>query len=164
MFALLLAGGSAYAQEPDKDKPKEEPQKQEESKKGDQSRRRKKNQNKNRRVRRQPSQRTNDRANRSRKSTIAITQRGTAKTAPRNNSAPTDRAALRPRCSRGSTAACRKRSFRASFGREHHFHVQRSDDRRFNYGGYCLHTSSHGPATGTTMTTCTSTTSTANIT
>jgi hypothetical protein len=27
-------------------------------------------------------------------------------------------------------------SFRVSFGREHHFHVARRDDRRFEYGGY----------------------------
>jgi len=26
--------------------------------------------------------------------------------------------------------------FRANFGREHHFHVQRSGDRHFRYGGY----------------------------
>jgi hypothetical protein len=28
--------------------------------------------------------------------------------------------------------------FRASFGTEHHFHVRRRDDRRFEYGGYAF--------------------------
>jgi outer membrane biosynthesis protein TonB len=36
--------------------------------------------------------------------------------------------------------------FRASFGREHHFHVRRSDDRRFNYGGYYFQYSDAWPS------------------
>lgn len=28
--------------------------------------------------------------------------------------------------------------FRSNFGREHRFHIQRSDDRRFQYGGYAF--------------------------
>lgn len=30
----------------------------------------------------------------------------------------------------------REQDFRTHFGREHHFHVERRDDRRFRYGGY----------------------------
>lgn len=36
--------------------------------------------------------------------------------------------------------------FQASFGREHHFHVQRRDDRRFEYGGYTFEYNDAWPA------------------
>jgi outer membrane biosynthesis protein TonB len=36
--------------------------------------------------------------------------------------------------------------FRTSFGREHSFHVQRSNDRRFNYGGYYFQYSEAWPS------------------
>ena len=52
----------------------------------------------------------------------------------------------------------------AHFGREHHFRVSRSEDRRFNYGGYYWVTTIRGPRIGPTPTTSTLTKSTANTT
>jgi hypothetical protein len=40
----------------------------------------------------------------------------------------------------------REEDFRAHFGREHHFRVSRSNDRRFNYGGYWFVYSDPWPA------------------
>jgi hypothetical protein len=40
----------------------------------------------------------------------------------------------------------RDEDFRAHFGREHHFHVERRDDRRFHYGGYWFEFAEPWPA------------------
>lgn len=36
--------------------------------------------------------------------------------------------------------------FRSNFGREHRFHIQRSDDRRFQYGGYAFEYTQEWPS------------------
>jgi len=40
----------------------------------------------------------------------------------------------------------REEDFRSHFGQEHHFHVERRDDRRFHYGGYWFELNEPWPA------------------
>jgi hypothetical protein len=47
---------------------------------------------------------------------------------------------------RNSNRRIPQEKFQASFGREHHFHVQRRDDRRFAYGGYSFEYTDAWPA------------------
>jgi hypothetical protein len=133
---LLLAGAPAFAgQEPDKDKPKEEPRKQEEPKKAPKPAEkpkpepaRQQQENKDRAKQEEerkapppkPAQHPDNRAQDQQraKQTEQHTDRNAHPEQHRNARRIPDE------------------KFRASFGREHHFHVERRDDRRFNYGGF----------------------------
>jgi hypothetical protein len=146
MFALLVAGSAAYAQEPDKDKPKEEPQKHEEPRKDEQPAKGKQNEPKEkpkqepeRRPDAKPAQQ-NDRAHQQQQEEHNRNQQRTTQQ---------DRAQEQQRAQQteqhrdndhanngGHGRRVPEEKFRASFGSTHHFHVQRSNDRRFNYGGY----------------------------
>ena len=48
--------------------------------------------------------------------------------------------------SKGSGRRVPDEQFRTNFGSSHHFHVQRGDDRRFNYGGYYFQYSEAWPS------------------
>jgi hypothetical protein len=146
MFALLLAGSAAYAQEPDKDKPKEEPQKHEEPRKGEQPAKGKQDEPKEnpkqepeRRPDAKPAQQ-NDRAQQ---------QQQEERNRNQQRAVQQDRAQEQQRAQQteqhrdndhanngGHGRRVPEEKFRASFGSSHHFHVQRGSDRRFNYGGY----------------------------
>ena len=145
MFALLLAGGSAYAQEPEKDKPKEEPQKHEEPRKGEPKGKQGEPKEK---PKQEPARRPDEHAKPAQQHDGA--QPPQQEEHNRNQQrVQQDRAQEQQRAQqtaqhrdndRGNNGGHGRRvpeeKFRASFGREHHFHVQRSNDRRFNYGGY----------------------------
>jgi hypothetical protein len=128
---LLLAGGPVFAgQEPDKDKPKEEPKKQEEPKKAPRTAEKPKQEP----VRQQ--EENKDRAK----------QEEERKTPPPKAAQRDDRAQEQQRAKQTEQHSDRnaheerrrvpEATFRVSFGSAHHFHVERRDDRRFNYGGY----------------------------
>jgi hypothetical protein len=146
MFALLLAGGSAYAQEPDKDKPKEEPQKHEEPRKGEQPARGKQDEPKEkpkqepeRRPDARPAQQ-NDRAQQQQEERNRNQQRASQEQRSQEQQRAQQTAQHRDNDHGNNGVGHGRRvpeeKFRASFGSSHHFHVQRNDDRRFNYGGY----------------------------
>jgi hypothetical protein len=132
---LLLAGAPAFAgQEPDKDKPKEEPKKQEEPKKApkpaekpkpeparqEQDKDRAKQQEERKTPPPKPAQHPDNRAQDQQRA--KQTEQHTDRTAhPEQH---------------GNVRRIPDEKFRASFGREHHFHVERRDDRRFNYSGF----------------------------
>ena len=137
LFLLLagVAGAPAFAgQEPDKDKPKEEPKKQEEPRKAPkpaekpkQEPARQQQENKDHAKPEaehkapppKPAQHQDNRAQEQQraKQTEQHTDRNVHQEHANVRRVPEEK-------------------FRASFGREHHFHVERRDDRRFNYGGY----------------------------
>jgi hypothetical protein len=147
MFALLLAGGSAYAQEPDKDKPKEEPQKHEEPRKGEQPARGKQDEPKEkpkqepeRRPDARPAQQ-NDRAQQQQQEERNRNQQRASQEQRSQEQQRAQQTAQHRDNDHGNNGGGHGRrvpeeKFRASFGSSHHFHVQRNDDRRFNYGGY----------------------------
>lgn len=127
---LLFAGAPVFAgQEPDKDKPKEEPRKQEESKKAP-----------------KPSERPKPEPARQQQDNDRAKQQEERKSPPPKAAQRDDRAQDQQRARQTEQHSDRnaheqhrrvpEATFRASFGREHHFHVERRDDRRFNYGGY----------------------------
>lgn len=129
---LLFAGAPAFAgQEPDKDKPKEEPKKQEEPKKAPKSAEKPKQ---------EPARQQQDNKDRAK-------QEEERKTPPpkpvqhQDNHAQDQQRAKQTEQHTDRNANQQHRrvpeaTFRASFGSAHHFHVERRDDRRFNYGGY----------------------------
>jgi hypothetical protein len=120
-LALLLSGASLYAQEPDKDKPKEEPKK-EEAKPAP-----------------KPKQEEPKPAERPKEAPKAKPEEHPAnppahpanqeRTVQQNN-ARTDQH------NNGGGHRQPDEKFRAQIGREHHFRVTRSSDRRISYGGY----------------------------
>jgi hypothetical protein len=146
VFALLLAGGSAYAQEPDKDKPKEEPQKHEEPRKGEQPPKGKQDEPKEK-PKQEPERRPD--AKPAQQNDRAQQQHQEERNGNQQKAVQQDRAQEQQRAQQteqhrdndhanngGHGRRVPEEKFRASFGSSHHFHVQRSNDRRFNYGGY----------------------------
>jgi outer membrane biosynthesis protein TonB len=152
---LLLAGAPGYAQEPDKDKPKEEPRKQEEPKKPEEPRKGKQDEPKpqekprpQEKPKQEPAKRPDDHAKPAQQNDRAQQQQ------PENNrnqqKVQQDRAQEQQRAQQtqqhtdhnnarpanGNVRRVPEEKFHASFGREHHFHVQRRDDRRFQYSGF----------------------------
>lgn len=168
---ILLAGAPSYArQEPDKDKPQEEPKKQEQPKKGEEPKKGEQP-NKGRQDQEKPADKSkqepakqqqqqdrakpaqqNDRTqqqqqddrNRSQGAKPAQQQdrpqdqQRAQQTGQHNDSGNVN--------SRGGGRRVPDEQFRASFGSSHHFHVRRSDDRRFNYGGYYFQYSEPWPS------------------
>ena len=66
-------------------------------------------------------------------------QKEQEKTTRQQQKQPTSEASQSATSQHGSRTNVRRippEHFRANFGREHHFRVQRSGDRRFQYGGY----------------------------
>ncbi len=127
---LLLAGAPAYAgQEPDKDKPRAEPKKQEDPKNTP-----------------KPAEKPKQEPNHEQEKDRAKQQEERA--APPKPAQQQDRAQEQQRARQTEQHSDRANQqhanarripevkFRASFGNEHHFHVERRDDRRFNYSGY----------------------------
>jgi len=164
---MLLLGAPSYArQEPDKDKPQEEPKRQEEPKKGEQPNKGKQDQEKPAaKSKQEPDKQQQDRERAKPAQQDSRQQNDRAQQNDRNRndqSKPAqqqDRAQEQQRAQqteqhsdrgnateRGSGRRVPDEQFRASFGREHHFHVRRSDDRRFNYGGYYFQYSEPWPS------------------
>jgi hypothetical protein len=163
---MLLLGAPSYArQEPDKDKPQEEPKRQEEPKKGEQPNKGKQDQEKPAAKSKQEPDKQQDRERAKPAQQDSRQQNDRAQQNDRNRndqSKPAqqqDRAQDQQRAQqteqhsdrgnateRGSGRRVPDEQFRASFGREHHFHVRRSDDRRFNYGGYYFQYSEPWPS------------------
>jgi hypothetical protein len=131
---LLFAGAPAFAgQEPDKDKPKEVPKKQEEPKKApkpaetpkpeparqQQDKDRPKQQEERKSPPPEPVQHPDNRAQ--------DQQRAKQTEQHADHNAHPANANVR---------RVPEAKYRANFGHEHHFHVERRDDRRFNYSGF----------------------------
>jgi hypothetical protein len=151
-LALFLVGAPAYAQEPDKDKPKDEPKKEEPKKneapkKGKQEEPREK-------PKQEPDRRPEDHAKPAQQNDHAQQQQQqernrseqkvqqdraqeqqraqqTQQHTDRNNNARENHAE-----NHGNVRRIPEEKYRVNFGREHHFHVQRSNDRRFQYSGF----------------------------
>jgi len=164
---MLLLGAPSYArQEPDKDKPQEEPKRQEEPKKGEQPNKGKQDQEKPAaKSKQEPDKQQQDRERAKPAQQDSRQQNDRAQQNDRNRNDQSkhaqqqDRAQEQQRAQqteqhsdrgnateRGSGRRVPDEQFRASFGREHHFHVRRSDDRRFNYGGYYFQYSEPWPS------------------
>ena len=149
-LAVLLAGASGYAQEPDKDKPKEEPKKHEEPKKGEDRKGKQDEPTPAERPRQEPDRRPADHARPAQQNDRTQQQqeernRNQQRTTQQDRAPDQQRARQTEQHSdrdagghenRGNARRIPQEKYRASFGREHHFHVERRDDRRFNYGGY----------------------------
>jgi hypothetical protein len=157
-LVLLLAGAPGYArQEPDQDKPKEEPKKQEAPKKGEQPKKTeapKEQPNRARQEQEKPAEKP--------KQEPARQENG------RNKAQQTDRAQEQERARQTEQHTAQQHQveqhqaeqhnghengrripeekFHASFGSSHHFHVERSNDRRFQYGGYYFNYSEPWPS------------------
>ncbi len=151
-LALLLVGAPAYAQEPDKDKPKDEP-KQEEPKKNEAPKKGKQDEPKEK-PRQEPDRRPDDRAKPAQQNDHAQQQQQEERNRNQQK-AQQDRAQEQQRAqqtqqhtdrdnharenhpeNRGNARRIPEEKYRVSFGREHHFHVQRGTDRRFQYSGF----------------------------
>jgi hypothetical protein len=130
-LALMLSGASLYAQEPDKDKPKEEPKK-EEAKPAP-----------------KPKQEEPKPAERPKETPKpAEKPKETPKPKPEEHPANAPaRPATQERTVQQNNARTEQHNnggahrqpdekFRTQIGREHHFRVTRSSDRRVSYGGY----------------------------
>ncbi len=177
MFAVLLAGSAAYAQEPDKDKPKEEPQKHEEPRKGEQPARGKQDEPKEK-PRQEPDRRPdehakpaqqNDRAqqqqqeernrnqqrSRQQQPLARTTARATDGTAPRQRSAATTAV---------MAVACRKRNFAPALAAPTTFTCSATMTGASIMAATTSRTPMHGLVTGITTTMCTSMKSMASIT
>lgn len=138
---LLLAGAPVYAgQEPDKDKPKEEPKKQEEPKRKEEP----KNAPKPAEKPKQEPARQQD--NKDRAKPEAEHKAPPPKPAQHQDNRAQDQQHAKQAEQHndrnahpeqhGNARRIPEEKFRASFGSSHHFHVERRDDRRFNYGGF----------------------------
>jgi hypothetical protein len=149
-LVLLLAGAPIYAgQEPDKDKPKEEPKK-EAPKKNEGA---KKNEAPARQEDRKPEERSkqepansrpaqqNDRTQQQQQQERTRTEQHPAQQPERaqeqQRAQQTEQHRDNDRAGGGGhSRRVPEAQFHEHFGAEHHFHVQRSNDRRFSYGGY----------------------------
>ena len=159
---FFLAGAPGYAQEPDKDKPQEEPRRQEEPKKNEESKkdkdkskqqdrdqqdrdRARQNQSgqQNDRTRAQQDERNRNEADRERNQQRPAEQQDRA--TDQRRAQETEQHTDRDR-NRGNGHRVPEERYRASFGREHHFHVARSNERRFQYGGYYFQYSNAWPS------------------
>lgn len=130
---LLLAGAPAYSgQEPDKDKPKQEPKKQDEPRNNP-----------------KPSEKPKPEPARQEQDKDRAKQQEERKFPPPKPAQREERAQEQQRAKQTEQHSDRdahqqhanvrrlpEATVRASFGREHHFHVERRDDRRFNYSGF----------------------------
>jgi hypothetical protein len=158
---FLLVGAPSYArQEPDKDKPQEEHKKQETPKKGEEAKKGEQP-NKGRQDQEKPAEKSKQEPDRQQQPQDRTkpaqqndrTQQQQQDDRNRNQGARPAQQQDRPQdqqraqqteqhndrgtaSERGGGRRVPDEQFRASFGREHHFRVHRSDDRRFNYGGY----------------------------
>jgi DNA mismatch repair ATPase MutL len=137
---LLLAGAPAFAgQEPDKDKPKEEPKKQEEPKKAPKPAEKPKQ---------EPARQQQD--NKDRAKQDEERKSPPPKPAQTENRAQDQQRAKQTEQHSDNNAQhangrrIPEEKFRASFGSEHHFHVQRGSNR-FNYGGFWFNYSQPWP-------------------
>jgi hypothetical protein len=122
-LALLLSGASLYAQEPDKDKPKEEPKKEEAAKPAPERKQEPPKQEEKAKpepARQQPKPEERNHPQQQQTDTRTVTKTDT-RTVEHNNT---------------QARHVPDEKFRAQIGREHHFHVTRSEDRRISYGGY----------------------------
>jgi hypothetical protein len=143
---VLLAGTTMYAQEQDKDKDKDRPAQQEEKKQEpareqpkpqeqqkaqDQQRAQQKDQAK------QDEKAKSDAAKQQQQAAHQQQQQAVKQQQQQQQVAKQDHA-QNQQAQRGNGNARRvpESDFHAHFGREHTFRVARSDDRRFNYGGY----------------------------
>ncbi len=153
-LALLLVGAPAYAQEPDKDKPKDEPR-QEEPKKNEAPKKGRQEEPKEK-PRQEPDRRPEDRAKPAPAQQNDHAQQQQQEQRNRNEQkAQQDRAQEQQRAqqtqqhtdrdnharenhpeNRGNARRIPEEKYRVSFGREHHFHVPRGTDRRFQYSGF----------------------------
>ncbi len=150
-LALFLVGAPAYAQEPDKDKPKDEPKK-EEPKKNEAPHKGKQEEPKEK-PKQEPERRPEDRAKPAQQNDHAQQQQQEERN--RNEQkVQQDRAQEQQRAQQtqqhtdrnnnaqnhaenhGNVRRIPEEKYRVSFGREHHFHIQRSNDRRFQYSGF----------------------------
>ena len=137
---LLLAGAPAFAgQEPDKDKPKEEPKKQEEPKKAPKPAEKPKP---------QPAAHPQDNDHPKPEAEHKTPPPKPAQH-PDNHAQDQQRAKQTEQHSdnnaqHGNGRRIPEEKFRASFGSEHHFHVQRGSNR-FNYGGFWFNYSQPWP-------------------
>ena len=147
-LALLLMGGAAYAQEPDKDKPKEEPKKEEGKKPEPKKEDRARQENEKRDEHAKP-QENRTQEERNREQERSQQDRAREEERARQTEQHTDRdnrnANNQHAEHRGGGRRIPEEKFRVSFGREHHFHV-RHDERRFSYGGYWFTYSDPWPA------------------
>ena len=145
---LLLSGGSGYArQEPEKDKPapKEEPKKQEEPRKG--QKQEKPQEKAPEKPKQEPDKKPQDRdrakpAQQNDRSQQQEEHNRTPQPKPAQQQERAQQQAQHGHPSQPShtdhpnVRRVPEQQYRASFGREHHFHVQRRDDRRFQYSGF----------------------------
>ena len=137
-LALLLSGASLYAQEPDKDKPKEEPKKEESAKpapakKQEPPKQEGKRDERSKPEAAKPQPKPEERNQPARQQDHPVQQQQQQRTETRRNS-PESRNAQQHTNAPAHRQPDEK--FRAQIGREHHFHVSRSEDRRVSYGGY----------------------------
>lgn len=131
---LLLAGAPVFAgQEPDKDKPKEEPKKQEEPHKATKPAEKPKSQPAAHPQENNHAKQAEERKSPPPKPAQHQDNRAQDQQRAKQTEQHTDRDVHQEHA---NVRRVPEAKFRASFGREHHFHVERRDDRRFNYGGY----------------------------
>lgn len=145
-FLLLLAGAPVFAaQEPDKDKPKEEPKRQEEPKKREEP---KKAPQPAERPKQEPARQQQDNKDRARQE-----EERTSPPARQNDNRPQEQQRAKQteqhsdhnaQQQHGNGRRIPEEKFRASFGSEHRFHVQRNSNR-FNYGGFWFNYSQPWP-------------------
>jgi hypothetical protein len=145
---VLLAGTTMYAQQQDKDKDKDKPSQQEEKKQEPAAKEheqpRAQEQQKaqdQQKAQHQAQQQQKDQARQDEKakSDAAKQQQQAAKQQQQQQVARQDHAQNQQAQRDGNNRNARRipeADFHSHFGREHTFRVTRSDDRRFNYGGY----------------------------
>jgi hypothetical protein len=128
-LALLLSGASLYAQEPDKDKPKEEPKKEEAAKPAPERKQEPAKQEE--KAKPEPAKQQPKPEDRNQPAHPQQTQQQQSDT---RTVTKTDTRTVQHNDNQARHVPDEK--FRAQIGREHHFHVARSEDRRISYGGY----------------------------
>jgi hypothetical protein len=126
-LALLLSGASLYAQEPDKDKPKDEPKKEEAAKPAAAKKQEPPKQEERAKPEpAKPQPKPEERNQPARQQDHPVQQPQQQQHSDSRNVQPQHAQAHRQP----------DEKFRAQIGREHHFRVTRSEDRRISYGGY----------------------------
>jgi hypothetical protein len=152
MALLFLLGIPAYAQEPDKERDKPKPQQEERRKQPPEQvppQQDRQEQNKERQQQERAGQQERQRQQQQdRQQQDRDRQQIERERSQQDRAAQNDRASQQRqkeqreeagRDRRGGSREGRpipEETFRRQFGREHHFHVARRDDRRFRYGGY----------------------------
>jgi hypothetical protein len=134
-LALLLFGASLYGQEPDKDKPKEEPKKEESAKPAPAKKQEPPKQEEKAKpepAKQQP--KPEERNQPARQQDHPVQQQQQQRTETRTETRTDARTVQQHNNNQAHRQPDEK--FRAQIGREHHFRVTRSEDRRVSYGGY----------------------------